>query len=98
MVGDDFFADIQHGFGVNAEFRNLALRFNLCRSKVTTHRCRCPFNLGCTGAELNRCVAVPFDGTLSHNLKFVELKNGYRNLLAVFHEQTGHAHLFCNNA
>ena len=98
MIGDDFFADVQHGFWVDAEFRDLTLWFNLCCCKVTAHGLRRPFNLGCTCAELNSCVAVPFDGTLSNNLKFVELKNGHRDLLAVFHEQTGHAHLFCNNA
>ena len=63
---------------------------------MAAHRLRCAFGFGCACTELNSCVAVTLFCALVNNLKRVELKNGHRDLLTVFHEQAGHAHFLCN--
>ena len=98
MVGGDFLAHVDQVFRINTELSDLPLRFNLGHGEVATHGLARPLGLGSTGTKLNSRIAVFLSGAVGHNLKSVKLKNGHRNLLAVFHEQPGHPDLFCNNA
>ena len=50
--------------------------------------------LGRARAELNGRVAIRLGGAVGDDFEFVQLKNGNRDLLAVFHEKAGHADLF----
>ena len=98
VVCSDFFTNVDHVLGGNAEFGDFALWFHFCSGEMTAHRLGCAFNFGCACTELNSDIAVLFDCALGHNLQVFERKNGHRDLTTVFHEQTGHAHLFCDKS
>ena len=98
MVRDDFLTNVQHRVRIDAELSNLALGFHFRSCEMATHGLACAFGFRRTGTQLNGGIAVTVCGALCDNLKLVQLKNGHRNLLAVFHEQPGHADFFCNNA
>ncbi len=97
MVSRDFLAHVDHGIGVHTELRHFTLGRHIGRGKVTAHGLACAFCLGRACAQLNSGVTVLIGGALGNNLQAVELKNGHRNLLAVFLKDTGHPDLFCDN-
>ena len=98
VVRGDFRAHIDQVVGADAEFGDLALGFHIRPGEVAAHAGRGPLGLGRACAKLDSRVAFPVSGALCHNLQVVELKNGHRNLLAVFQKQPGHAQLLCDNA
>ena len=93
VVGGHFFAHGDHVFRIDPEFGDLPLRFDLGGREMAAHALGDPLGLGGASAQLNGGISVLFSGTGGDNLQAVELKNGHRDLLAVFHEQAGHAHL-----
>ena len=98
MVSGDFLAHVDQVVGVHAELGNLALGFDLGDGEVTAHGLARTLGLGGAGAQLDGGVAMSVSGTLSDDLQLLKLKDGHGDLLAVFHEKTGHADLFGNDS
>ena len=98
VLGRDLCTDFDQVVFAHAELSHFALWLNFCFRKMATHRFRGTLGFGCTGAELNSSIAVTVCGALVYNLQTVKGKNGHRDLLAVFHEQAGHAHFLRDNS
>jgi hypothetical protein len=95
---DDLLAHADQGVRVHPELHDLALGLDLRLGEVAAHGLAGVLGLGGAGAELDGGIAILLDRALRHDLNVVELEDGHRDLLAVFQEQAGHAHLLCDHA
>src|SRR5437016_6629127 len=98
VVGQNDVAHFEQIRAVDAEFRELALRFDLGLCETPAVSLAEPLRFRKAGAELYSSVAVFLFRPLAHDLAAVKLQDRDRYVPPVFEEETGHADLLRDDA
>ena len=93
MVGGELGAHLDQIVGAHAELDQLPLRLDIGYGEMPARGAGEPLDLGPSGAELQRGIAVLLRGAVADHLTMVELQHRHRDVLPGIGEDPGHADL-----